>query len=97
MDNYTVILNSNNRVDLTTTSNNATYNFDWSELKEGQYKVTWGFTKRFPIQYIEYLNFKTYTSYHFEDPLFADNAVPFSSGLSQNYINLTTGVNDTLP
>lgn len=39
--NYSIILNSNNRVDTTTTSNDATYNFDWSVLESGEYKVSW--------------------------------------------------------
>ena len=93
----TVVLNSKNRANPTENANDAIYNFDWTALDEGEYKVTWGFTKRTPIQYTDYLNFKTYTSYHSENPLFPNNAVLFSSGLSQNYINLTTGVNNTLP
>jgi hypothetical protein len=41
---YSIILNSNNRVDTTTTSNDATYNFDWSVLERGEYKVNWNLT-----------------------------------------------------
>ena len=41
---YTVVLNSKNRANPTENANDAIYNFDWTALDEGEYKVTWGFT-----------------------------------------------------
>jgi hypothetical protein len=38
---YTVIINSNSRISGTVA--NATYTFDWTNLPEGPYVLTWGF------------------------------------------------------
>ena len=44
---YTIILNSRNMVDTTTTSNNAQFYIDWSSiLKEGKYRVKYSICKQ---------------------------------------------------
>ena len=44
---YTIILNSRNRVDTTTTANNAQFYIDWSSiLKEGKYRVKYSICKQ---------------------------------------------------
>lgn len=43
---YTLILNSNNRVDKeNTNSNNCEYNFDWGVIPEGKYKLTYSLSR----------------------------------------------------
>lgn len=93
---YTVVLNSNDKAQQSINSNDAIYNFNWCALEEGEYKVTWTYSK---VIYNKGLQFTLYNGYYNGNLTFFDTAIirlglqGVSSGYSSDLTDIGTSTN----